>query len=75
MPRQDHDQQFKTLIREFLREFIRLFFPDWYERFDFDNIEWLDKEIFLDPPRGETRNLDLVAKVPVQASGGVAAAR
>jgi Domain of unknown function (DUF4351) len=66
MPRQDHDQQFKTLIREFLREFIRLFFPDWYERFDFDNIEWLDKEIFLDPPRGETRDLDLVAKVPVR---------
>jgi hypothetical protein len=66
MPRQDHDQQFKTLIREFLREFIRLFFPEWYERFDLEKVEWLDKEIFLDPPRGETRNLDLVAKVPVR---------
>ncbi len=66
MPREEYDQEFKTLIREFLREFIRLFFPDWSERFDFDNIEWLDKEIFLDPPRGETRNLDLVAKVPVR---------
>jgi hypothetical protein len=63
MPRVDHDQRFKALIREFLREFIRLFFPEWYERFDFDNIEWLDKEIFLDPPLGETRDLDLVAKV------------
>jgi hypothetical protein len=66
MPREEHDQRFKTLIREFIREFIRLFFPEWYERFDFDNIEWLDKEIFLDPPRGETRNLDLVAKVAVR---------
>lgn len=66
MPREEHDQEFKTLIREFLREFIRLFFPDWSERFDFGMIEWLDKEVFLDPPRGETRNLDLVAKVPVR---------
>jgi hypothetical protein len=66
MPREDHDQQFKTLIRAFLKEFIQLFFPEWYERFDFDKIEWLDKEVFLDPPRGETRNLDLVAKVDVR---------
>jgi hypothetical protein len=66
MPRVDHDQRFKALIREFLREFIRLFFPEWYERIDFDNIEWLDKEIFLDPPAGETRDLDLVAKVRVR---------
>jgi hypothetical protein len=63
---QDHDQRFKTLIREFLREFIRLFFPTWYARFDFDRVEWLDKEIFLDPPQGEKRTLDLVAKVPVK---------
>jgi hypothetical protein len=66
MPRVDHDQRFKALIREFLREFIRLFFVEWYERFDFDSIEWLDKEIFLDPPQGETRDLDLVAKVRVR---------
>jgi hypothetical protein len=66
MARVPHDQRFKALIREFLSEFIRLFFPEWYGRFDFDKIEWLDKEIFLDPPRGETRNLDLVAKVAVR---------
>ena len=66
MPRQDHDQQFKTLIREFLREFIRLFFPDWSERFDFDKIEWLDKEIFLDPPQGETRGPGPWRRVPVR---------
>ncbi len=62
---QDHDQRFKVLIREFLCEFITLFFPEWASRFDFTRIEWLDKEVFLDPPRGETRNLDLVAKIPV----------
>jgi hypothetical protein len=70
MPREEHDQEFKTLIREFIREFVRLFFPEWYERFDFDRIEWLDKEVFLDPPRGETRNLDLVAKVAVRQAVG-----
>src|SRR5262249_35361985 len=66
MPREEYDQEFKALIREFLREFVQLFFPDWYERFDFDKVVWLDKEVFLDPPRGETRNLDLVAQVPVR---------
>ena len=68
MSREEHDRGFKTLIREFLREFIRLFFPDWYERFDFDEIVWLDKEVFLDPPRGGTRNLDLVAQVQASRS-------
>jgi hypothetical protein len=61
----DHDQRFKVLIREFLSEFLSLFFAEWAKRFDFTRIEWLDKEVFLDPPRGETRNLDLVAKIPV----------
>jgi hypothetical protein len=64
--RDDHDQRFKTLIREFIKEFIRLFFPEWFDRFDLDHVEWLDKEVFLDPPGGEVRNLDLVAKVPVR---------
>jgi hypothetical protein len=61
----DHDQRFKVMIREFLSEFLTLFFAEWAKRFDFTRIEWLHKEVFLDPPRGETRNLDLVAKIPV----------
>ena len=40
----DHDQRFKTLIREF--------FGDWAARFDTANVEWLDKEQFPDPPDG-----------------------
>jgi hypothetical protein len=61
---EDHDQRFKILLREFFIEFIRLFFPDWADRFDFSRIEWLEKEVFLDPPRGKRRVLDLVAKLP-----------
>ena len=60
----DHDQRFKTLLREFLPEFFTLFFADWAKRFDFRGIEWIEQEAFLDPPGGEKRILDVVAKVP-----------
>ncbi len=63
---EDHDQRFKVLLREFFAEFLRLFFPQWAERFDFTQVEWLDKEVFLDPPRGRRRALDLVAKLPTR---------
>lgn len=59
----DHDQRFKLLIKEFFLEFLMLFFAVWPERLDCANIEWLDKELFLDPPDGNRTILDLVAKV------------
>lgn len=61
----DHDQRFKILLKEFFPEFFQLFFPEWAPRFDFAGVEWLDKEVFTDPPQGERRYLDLVARVPV----------
>src|SRR5271163_4543269 len=62
----DHDQRFKVLLRAFLPEFFHLFFPAWAERFEFAGVEWLDKEVFPDPPRGERRTLDLVARLPLR---------
>ena len=62
----DHDQRFKALLREFLPEFFALFFPDWAARLDFAGTEWLEQEAFLDPPGGEKRVLDVVAKVPTR---------
>lgn len=62
----DHDQRFKILVRVFFAEFVALFFPEWAARFDFGQIEWLEQEVFLDPPQGEHRRLDLVAKVRVR---------
>lgn len=59
----DHDQRFKTLIREFFADFCRLFFAEWAERFDFSTVEWLDKEIMPDPPEGSRHVPDLVAKL------------
>jgi hypothetical protein len=61
----DHDQRFKTLLREFFPEFVRLFFPQWVDRFDFARVEWLEQEVFLDPPQGKRRALDLVARLPI----------
>jgi hypothetical protein len=62
----DHDQRFKTLIREFLPEFFELFFPEFGRMLDFSRVEWLDKELFPDPPEGRRREADLVAKLPLR---------
>ncbi|HVC96723.1 MAG TPA: hypothetical protein VND64_23800, partial [Pirellulales bacterium] len=59
----DHDQRFKTLLQLFFADFLRLFFSSWAERFDFKHVEWLNLEVFADPPKGRRRTLDLVAKV------------
>lgn len=66
----DHDQLFKTLIREFFAEFLRLFFAVWATRFDLDHVEWLDQEVFPDPPDGSRHLLDLVAKLHAKAPVG-----
>lgn len=66
----DHDQRFKTLIREFFADFLGLFFAEWAARFDLRAIEWLDKEVFPDPPEGTRHILDMVARVPVAPHAG-----
>jgi len=62
----DHDQRLKVLLKEFFEQFFQCFFPDWAERFDFTEITWLDKEVFLAPPQGEKRQLDLVARIRIR---------
>src|SRR6266566_8453511 len=62
----DHDQRFKTLLQEFFSDFLRLFFAPWAERLDCGKVEWLDKEVFPDPPEGARQVLDLVAKLPTR---------
>ncbi len=59
----DHDQRFKSLLKEFFAEFFQTFFPDWAARFDFSTVDWLEQEVFTDPPQGERRSLDLVARL------------
>jgi hypothetical protein len=62
----DHDQRFKILIQTFFQEFLLLFFRKWAERLDGTAVEWLDKEVFPDPPEGGRRVLDLVGKLPTR---------
>lgn len=59
----DHDQRLKVLLKEFFEQFFLCFFPAWAQRFDFQEITWLDKEVFLAPPQGEKRQLDLLARL------------
>ena len=59
----DHDQRLKVLLKEFFEAFFLCFFPAWAARFEFTEIDWLDKELFLAPPQGEKRQLDLVAQL------------
>src|SRR5262249_6846494 len=63
LPSPDHDQRLKVLLKEFFEQFFLCFFAAWAERFDFTAIDWLDKELFLAPPQGEKRQLDLVARL------------
>jgi len=58
---EDHDQRFKLMLQEFFEDFMRLFLPQQAELFDFEQINWLDKELFTDPPTGGRRHADLVA--------------
>src|SRR5262249_24741625 len=62
----DHDQRFKSLLKEFFAEFFQVFFPAWADRFDFPHVDWLEQQVFTDPPRGERRSLDLVARLPLR---------
>ncbi len=63
---EDHDQRFKRLIQMFLAELFEAFFPAWFGRFDFKGATWLEQEVFLDPPQGERRVIDLVARLPLK---------
>ena len=65
-PRDDHDQRLKVLLKEFFEAFFQCFFGEWADRFDYHDIEWLDKELFLAPPQGERRQLDLVARLKLR---------
>ncbi|WP_020475466.1 RpnC/YadD family protein [Zavarzinella formosa] len=58
----DHDQHFKALIREFFASFLQLFFADWLDLIDLTDLEWLEQEVFPDPPEGSRHLLDMVVR-------------
>ncbi|MCJ8346636.1 Rpn family recombination-promoting nuclease/putative transposase [bacterium] len=66
-PKDDHDAIFKQLLTVFFKEFIDLFLPWFSDKLDFENLEFLDKEIFLYGLSKNKKNyVDLVCKAPMK---------
>lgn len=61
-----HDQLSKSLITTFFCDFLRLAAPDSARRLRAEEAVFLDKEILQGWPGGGRRELDLLAKVPVE---------
>ena len=62
----DHDQRFKTLIREFFESFLRLFFAEQAARIDFASVEWQDKELLPDLPPGMASSCGAMTDPPTE---------
>jgi hypothetical protein len=60
---EDHDQRGKNLIKEMPSECVELLANDWHKLFNFDSIDWKQQEIFVDPPTGERKSVDLIAAI------------
>ncbi|MFP3941248.1 MAG: Rpn family recombination-promoting nuclease/putative transposase [Thermoanaerobaculia bacterium] len=58
-----HDQLFKTLLRKFFADFVRIVMPDLAKRLRLERARFLDKELHTDILQGRQRRLDLVAEV------------
>jgi hypothetical protein len=61
-----HDQLAKTLISTFFTDFLCLTLADTAPRLRLGEAVFVDKEIFTDWPAGKRRELDLLARVPVE---------
>jgi hypothetical protein len=61
-----HDQLSKSLIESFFPDFLRLTLPDSAVCLRLGEATFMDKELFTDWPTGSRRELDLLARVPVE---------
>ena len=59
-----HDQLFKELLRAFLPDFMRLFYPDVAARLNWAEATFPNVEVFTDVPEGSVRRADTIAIVP-----------
>ena len=65
-----HDQIWKTLIVHFLEDFFQLVHPKLATELDLNSVEWLDKESFLDFPKGQQSEADLLGKARTRDDEG-----
>jgi hypothetical protein len=61
-----HDPLFKTLIRTFLPDLLSLTVPEIVPHLRLSGAVYLDKEFFLEGPRGGRREADLLVRIPLR---------
>ncbi len=64
-----HDRLFKSLLRAFLPDLLRLVAPGVAARLRLDRVTFLDKELLSEDGRGGRREADLVARIPSRDRG------
>lgn len=64
-----HDQLFKELLQEYLREFCLALLPRAARQLRWDEVEFLGTDLFTDQPVGRRRQPDLVARVRTLSGG------
>ena len=64
-----HDRLFKSLLRAFLSDLLRLVAPGVAERLRLGKVTFLDKELLVEGGRGGRREADLVARIPLRDKG------
>jgi hypothetical protein len=65
-----HDPLFKSLLRTFFGDFLRLVAPKMAERLDLSAPVFLDKELTAFDPPARSRLVDLLARVPLREMPG-----
>lgn len=66
----DHDRLFKELLTNFFREFMDAFFPDASRLLDYDSLEFLTQEVFIDVTTGEKKYIDILVKTRLMGEEG-----
>jgi hypothetical protein len=66
-----HDRLFKSLLRAFLSDLLRLVAPGVAGRLRLGRITFLDKELLAGDGRGGRREADLVARIPFREGGAL----
>jgi len=58
-----YDQFFKRLFRTCWAELLELFYPELLEEYEPEPIEWVERQLPVDPARNRYREVDLLARL------------
>src|SRR5690625_2326058 len=64
-----HDALFKSLLKNYFKEFSKAFLPQAYEKLNFATVDFLSEEMIIDPFEDDVQFLDIVAKIHLKQSG------